>query len=423
MMESTGDWSARVLVAGGGPHAFAAHILSSGGVRLRPSATHAAATPWLALHPGGGHAVLVQKGAGGSCVRTASVAASTGALDVDLDAHDLGGTDPVHGAVDPHTGRCVVVAHGGDLRALPLELVPTGAPDGARRLQPGAAVVVPVGSKSSQALWHPVLPGVLYATNLSRDRLLRFSVAYPGPRVALEEETPLPPGSGPRRMVLDAACTRAYVINELAATVGVLAACPATGRLTLLETVSALPPGAPTAGITSAQLLLTPDGGLLLASNRSDRGEDSLACFAVGGGGGGGERGGDGVEGAPPRLRPLGWATNASAAADLGWAPAHASFRDALRVPRDMAVLQQPLGDVAGPQQPGPPSWLLLVANQAADSLTLFRVAAHAGRHAAGLAQPALPAGGSPLTALQAIQLPPGAQPTCVTPLSFDARA
>lgn len=385
-------WSARVLVTGGGPNAYAVHVLGTGGVRLRPSACGGApATPWLARGPGAGHAVLVQKSAGGSCVRTASVAAATGALAV-ADAEPavlLGGSDPVHGAVDPHGGRCVAVAHGGDVRLLPLELVPAAAGGGGERLQPaGRVVIVPVGSKCSQALWHPALPGVLYATNLAGDRLLRFSVAYgagagaDGVAVALEGETRLPPGSGPRRMLLDAACTTAYVINELAATVAVLDACPASGALALVETHSSLPPGAPGAGITSAQLALAPDGATLLASNRSDRGEDSIAVFHILAPAGGG-----------PRLRAEGWATPATAAGDLGWSPAHPSFRDALRVPRDMTVL-------AGGASSG---CLLLVANQAAESLTLFRVGARAGG-----------VGGPPLTALLAIPLPAGAQPTCV---------
>jgi hypothetical protein len=399
-------WSARVLVTGGGPTAYALHLLGSGGVRLRPSACGAPATPWLARGPGAGHAVLVQKAAGGgSCVRTGTVAAATGALAVADDTeHALGGSDPVHGAVDPHTGRCVAVAHGGDVRLLALELVPDGG--GGERLQPvGPVVVLPVGGKCSQALWHPALRGVLYATHLAGDRLLRYSVTYAGAAAggvaaALEAATPLPPGSGPRRMLLDARGTTAYVINELAATVAVLDVCPASGALALVETHSSLPPGAPRAGVTSAQLALSPDGGTLLASNRSDRGEDSIAAFAVCAGGGGGGGGGG-----APRLRPAGWATPATAAADLGWPPAHPSYRDALRVPRDMTVLAVAAAAAAGgdSERRGGAGCLLLVANQAAESLTLFRVGA---REAGG--------GGPPLTALQAIPLPAGAQPTCV---------
>jgi 6-phosphogluconolactonase len=75
------------------------------------------------------------------------------------------------------------------------------------------------------------------------------------------------PGAGPRHMRFAAGGRVAYVLNELDASLDRYAVDPATGTLSLRQTVQTLPAG--TVGrIAAADLHLTPDGRFLYASER-----------------------------------------------------------------------------------------------------------------------------------------------------------
>jgi 6-phosphogluconolactonase len=84
-------------------------------------------------------------------------------------------------------------------------------------------------------------------------------------------------GAGPRHFVFHPSGRHLYAINELDSTIAVLAFDAASGGLTLLQTVSALPSGyfeeSHCAGVQ-----LTPDGRYLYGSNR---GHDSLVVYSV----------------------------------------------------------------------------------------------------------------------------------------------
>ncbi|MCD6288080.1 MAG: lactonase family protein, partial [Candidatus Hydrogenedentes bacterium] len=85
------------------------------------------------------------------------------------------------------------------------------------------------------------------------------------------------PGSGPRHMVFYPSGDYAYVINELACTVTVLAYDQKLGTFSEKQTVSTLPEGY--AGVnTSAEIAIHPSGRFLYASNR---GQDTIAVFRV----------------------------------------------------------------------------------------------------------------------------------------------
>jgi 6-phosphogluconolactonase len=85
------------------------------------------------------------------------------------------------------------------------------------------------------------------------------------------------PGAGPRHLAFHPRGRFVYVLNELDSTVTALAHDPARGTLRELQTLSALPKGFAGAN-TGADIHATPDGRFLYSSNR---GHDSLACFAV----------------------------------------------------------------------------------------------------------------------------------------------
>ncbi len=114
----------------------------------------------------------------------------------------------------------------------------------------------------------------LFVTDLGTDKILRWDVRA-GRRV--DERTlktfDVPAGSGPRHFVFDGSGHNLYLINERSGTV--MAFRYNGGELQLFQTVQA-----DTAdGRGSADIVLTPDGRWLYASNRLKN--DGVAIFAV----------------------------------------------------------------------------------------------------------------------------------------------
>ncbi|MEO8056876.1 MAG: beta-propeller fold lactonase family protein [Burkholderiales bacterium] len=85
------------------------------------------------------------------------------------------------------------------------------------------------------------------------------------------------PGASSRHLVLHPNDLVLYAINEHDAAIDVLSLDPARGTLTLLQTAHSPPPGF-SGKPWAADLHLTPDGGLLYASERRS---NTLAAFAV----------------------------------------------------------------------------------------------------------------------------------------------
>lgn len=84
-------------------------------------------------------------------------------------------------------------------------------------------------------------------------------------------------GAGPRHLVFNAGGTRVYLLGELDGGIDVFACEPTTAALRPLQRVSCLPPGF--AGEPwAAELRLSPDGRLLLATERRS---STLTVFAV----------------------------------------------------------------------------------------------------------------------------------------------
>ncbi len=127
----------------------------------------------------------------------------------------------------------------------------------------------------------------LFATDLGTDKILRYDVRAAGTEtgcgsdadsgVFIDERSlltfDLPEGSGPRHFIFDASGRNVYLINELSGTV--MAFRYNEGELELFQTVLADIGG----GHGSADIVLTPDGMYLYASNRLK--EDGIACFSV----------------------------------------------------------------------------------------------------------------------------------------------
>lgn len=118
-----------------------------------------------------------------------------------------------------------------------------------------------------------------YACDLGTDKVMayRFDSRTGGLQPSTPPSVSMKPGAGPRHLAFHPRGRFVFVLNELDSTVTALALDPARGTLRALQTVSALPPGF-TGANTGADIHVTPDGKFLYSSNR---GHDSLACFAV----------------------------------------------------------------------------------------------------------------------------------------------
>ena len=139
----------------------------------------------------------------------------------------------------------------------------------------------------------------------------------------------LPPGAGPRHFAFHPSGRYAYVINELSSTVTAFRYDAERGALESLQTVSTLPDDFDGRN-TTAEVQVHPSGKFLYGSNR---GHDSIACFAI-----------DATTG---KLTPIG----------------HQSTQG--RTPRNFRL--DPTGSY------------LLAANQATDNVVLFRIDAKTG--------------------------------------------
>lgn len=150
-------------------------------------------------------------------------------------------------------------------------------------LAPDGRVEAPIQILSTEPHAHAILPDpgnrFVLATSLGGDLLLQFRFDATTGRLTPHE----PPAlrvhahAGPRHFAFHPTKKWVYLLNELDASVCVAGYDTVQGLLSVLQTVSALPPdfrGEPSA----ADLHLTPDGRFLYAS---ERGSNTLAGFRV----------------------------------------------------------------------------------------------------------------------------------------------
>ncbi len=119
----------------------------------------------------------------------------------------------------------------------------------------------------------------VYVASLGGDCVHRYRLdATQGILAPTEPATiAMAPGCGPRHLVFNAGGTRVYLLNELDASLDVLACDPATGDLQPLQRVSLMPEGAP-GEPWAAEVRLSADGRWLLATERRT---STLTAWAV----------------------------------------------------------------------------------------------------------------------------------------------
>jgi 6-phosphogluconolactonase len=118
-----------------------------------------------------------------------------------------------------------------------------------------------------------------FVIDLGLDRIMIYR--YDDAEGTLEPNDPpfatVAPGAGPRHFAFHPSGNFAYVVNELGNTVTAFAYDGSAGTLNALQTIGTLPDGFDKEN-TTAEICVHPSGKFVYASNR---GHDSIACFAV----------------------------------------------------------------------------------------------------------------------------------------------
>ena len=178
-------------------------------------------------------------------------------------------------------------------------------------------------------------PGLIYVADLGLDKVMLYDLDPANGKLKPHAAAPfaaVPPGGGPRHLVVHPNKKFLYTNNELATAASVFARDPATGNLTQppVQTISTIPlPYAKSSD--NGEILISGDGRFLYVSNR---GHDSIGVF--------------GVDEATGKLTPV------------------QNVRSGGRIPRDFKF--------------DPSGKFLLVGHQGSDDVIVFRVDAKTGK-------------------------------------------
>jgi 6-phosphogluconolactonase len=249
---------------------------ASGSLRHRQSV--AAVDPsFLALDAAGTTLFAVSEGMGseGGAVESYAVDPDTAAL-MWLSRQSTGGGEPCHLCIEP-SGRWLVVANHehGSVAVFPIFA------DGRLGARSDLRQHVGSGPGPTQAGPHAhfVTPDPtgqrLLVCDKGIDQVLRYQVVDG----RLVPDTPaamrLHPGAAPRHLSFHPSGRYCYVNGEADMTINAFAY---PDGLSEMQSLSTLPDGADREGCSTAQIMVEPSGRFVYVSNR---GHDSLACFAI----------------------------------------------------------------------------------------------------------------------------------------------
>jgi 6-phosphogluconolactonase len=235
---------------------------------------------FLAIHPNGRTLYSVHE------TRDGSVSAYAIGADrklIHLNTQRTDGADPCHLTLDGKGRHLFVASYStGNLATLPVRADGSLAPWSGLMQNEGSG---PNKDRQQGPHMHAVYPTpddrFVYACDLGTDEILTFR--YDAERGTLTPTEPragrAPAGGGPRHLALHPNGRFAYANNEMLNSVTVFARHPETGELRELHTIASLPDGEPTAGKSTAEIVLHPSGKWLYVSNR---GHDSIAAYTVG---------------------------------------------------------------------------------------------------------------------------------------------
>ena len=197
-----------------------------------------------------------------------------------LNRQSCQGRNPVHLALDP-TERYLVVSNHltGELAVMPVE-VDGSLGEVTQRVplegQPGPHRVEQPFSKPHFNPFDPSGQWVV-VPDKGLDRLFSFRFSEGQLHPADVPWVDTREAAGPRHVAFHPACPWAYAVNELDSTVTSYRFDAATGQMTPLQILSALPDTC-TGNSRASEILVAPDGLSLYATNRGD---DSVALFRI----------------------------------------------------------------------------------------------------------------------------------------------
>ena len=260
-----------VVYVGGNTISIFTLDLATGALTSRGTAT-AASPSFLAVNPARTALYAVEEGSPGR-VNAFSITrsgATLGAL-TSLGGVGSGGNGPAHVSVD-RTGKWVLAANYGSGTVAVLPVQSNG----------GLAAAVDTESPGANAHLITVDPGNQFAfvPCLGVDRVAQFAFnATTGQLTAnAVASVATAAGAGPRHLDFRPGGGFAYLINEKNETMTALSYDATQGRLTPVQTLPALPAGAPTAGTSGAEVLVHPSGKFVYGSNR---GNNTIVGFAL----------------------------------------------------------------------------------------------------------------------------------------------
>ncbi len=230
------------------------------------------------------------QGAHSGAVSAFSVDHSSGHL-TKLNTVSSEGAGPAHLSVHP-SGKYVLVANyaGGSFAVLPV--LPDGRLGPATAIQrdtgkvgPTHAASAPPGSFAISGHDRPHAHMIesdpsgkfVVVSDLGLDQIQIWKFDAAKGTLAPNGTVSVPPGDGPRHFVFHPNGRWFYSLQEEGSTVILFDYDPASGRLTVRQTISSLPPGCAGTNFTS-EIRLAPDGRFLYAGNRL---HDSIAFFSI----------------------------------------------------------------------------------------------------------------------------------------------
>ncbi len=253
---------------------------------------------WIVIHPSKKHLYVINEvtnyqGGGGS-VSAFSIDSENGDLTL-LNTVSSEGAGPAHMSLDAQ-GRYAFVANyvGGTIAVLPIlaggllgVAVDVHADSGA--LGSIHATDAPRGSFAhsghDRPHAHMIAPApdnrFVLATDLAQDRIYVYKFdAATGKLTPADTASyvSLPSGDGPRHLVFHSNGHWLYSLQEEASTIAFFRYDPATGALTLQQTISALPAGFAGTSFAS-EIAVSPDGKFLYSANRLS---DTISICSIG---------------------------------------------------------------------------------------------------------------------------------------------
>jgi len=240
------------------------------GALTQPMTTQAfAANPsFLAIDPAQTHLYAASEST--SRAGAYAIDPQTAALTYQNDI-DVGGTGPAHITVD-RGGNFVLVANYGNGTVSVAPILPDGSLGQVQQtVSPGANAHQVVLDPSNRYAFVPCL---------GSDRVEQYLFDATSGTLSLNATPSLATmiGAGPRHLAFAPDGAHAYLLNEKDSTLQALALDATTGRLTSLQTISTR---ATTSGTnTGAEVWVHPNGKLVYASNRGD---NNIAIFSIGG--------------------------------------------------------------------------------------------------------------------------------------------